>query len=62
MRAFGEPIKNDTIDGKGGSDLMRDLYGTDDTFVFNMGYGQPNITDNGGNDTVLSVREFHHRV
>lgn len=45
--------ENDIIDGKGGSDLLRDLYGSNDTYVFNYGYGQPNITDNGGNDTVL---------
>lgn len=45
--------KNDTLDGKGGSDLLRDLYGSNDTYIFNKGYGQPNITDIGGNDTLL---------
>jgi Ca2+-binding RTX toxin-like protein len=45
---------NDVIDGKGGSDLMRDYSTTtNDTYVFGVGYGQPNITDYGGNDTIL---------
>jgi Ca2+-binding RTX toxin-like protein len=43
---------NDIIDGKGGSDLMRDTYNSNDTYVFNVGYGQPNITDYGGFDTI----------
>ena len=44
---------DDTFDGLGGSDLYVDKYNSNDTYIFNYGYRQPNITDYGGNDTIL---------
>lgn len=45
----------DYIDGKGGSDQVINYnYHDHETYVFNYGYGQPNITtESGPNDTVL---------
>lgn len=45
--------ENDTIDGKGGSDFLKDYYTSNDTYVFNLGYGQMPIIDKGGDDTIL---------
>ncbi|OGI17478.1 MAG: hypothetical protein A2287_07525 [Candidatus Melainabacteria bacterium RIFOXYA12_FULL_32_12] len=43
---------NDTIDSKGGSDLIYDFSNSNDTYIFGYGYGQPTYTDAGGFDTI----------
>lgn len=48
---------SDLIDGKGGNDLVVD-YSSEDTFVFDPGYGNleiSNSADTGTNETVLSL-------
>lgn len=50
-RIYGT-YQDDTIDSKGGSDLIYDRANSNDTYIFNYGYGQPTYTDSGGNDTI----------
>lgn len=45
--------EDDYIDCKNGNDLVRDYTNSNDTYYFDYGYGQPNFTDAGGNDTFV---------
>lgn len=41
-----------TVDGLGGSDIIKDYKGGNTSYIFNRTYGQPTIQDNAGTDAV----------